>query len=111
MYFIQKLVTAIAKNDSLLCVGLDPQEKFLPTTGDIFTRLSDWGKNIIDQTADLVCCYKPNSAFFEQFGPAGLRALQEIIKGIPEDIPVILDFKRVILVLLPSLRTRGICAI
>ena len=94
MYFIQKLVTAIAKNDSLLCVGLDPQEKFLPTTGDIFTRLSDWGKNIIDQTADLVCCYKPNSAFFEQFGPAGLRALQEIIKGIPEDIPVILDFKR-----------------
>ena len=94
MYFIQKLVTAIAKNDSLLCVGLDPQEKFLPTTGDIFTRLSDWGKNIIDQTTDLVCCYKPNSAFFEQFGPAGLRALQEIIKGIPEDIPVILDFKR-----------------
>jgi uridine monophosphate synthetase len=94
MYFIQKLVTAIAKNDSLLCVGLDPQEKFLPSTGDIFTRLSDWGKNIIDQTADLVCCYKPNSAFFEQFGPAGLRALQEIIKGIPEDIPVILDFKR-----------------
>mgnify|MGYP000843545917 FL=1 len=94
MNFIQKLVTAIAQNDSLLCVGLDPQEKFLPTTGDIFTRLSDWGKNIIDQTADLVCCYKPNSAFFEQFGPAGLRALQEIIKGIPEDIPVILDIKR-----------------
>jgi uridine monophosphate synthetase len=94
MNFIHRLVTAIAQNDSLLCVGLDPQEKFLPPTGDIFTRLSDWGKNIIEQTADLVCCYKPNSAFFEQFGPAGLRALQEIIKGIPEDIPVILDFKR-----------------
>ena len=78
MNFIQKLVTAIAQNDSLLCVGLDPQEKFLPTTGDIFTRLSDWGKNIIDQTADLVCCYKPNSAFFEQFGPAGLLSLIHI---------------------------------
>jgi len=60
MNFIQKLENAISKNQSLLCVGLDPQLDFLPTTGDIFTRLSDWGKALIAQTADLVCCYKPN---------------------------------------------------
>lgn len=94
MNFIQKLENAISKNQSLLCIGLDPQLDFLPTTGDIFTRLSDWGKALIAQTADLVCCYKPNSAFFEQFGPAGLRALQEIITVIPPEIPVLLDVKR-----------------
>ncbi|MGV8048889.1 MAG: orotidine-5'-phosphate decarboxylase [Anaerolineaceae bacterium] len=95
MNFMHKLEAAIEKNDSLLCVGLDPQADFLPPTGgDIFARLTDWGKAIIMQTSDLVCCYKPNIAFYEQFGPTGLRALQETIDVIPSEIPVLLDAKR-----------------
>jgi uridine monophosphate synthetase len=53
-----------------------------------------WGRGIIDQTADLVCCYKPNFAFFEQYGPQGLSALRQIVAAVPHDIPVLLDAKR-----------------
>ncbi len=52
---------------------------------------------IVDATADLVCCYKPNSAFYEQYGPAGMRALGATITYIQQrypDVPVLLDAKR-----------------
>ncbi len=94
MNFIEKLEGAVERNRSLLMVGLDPQEEFLPGTGDIYTRLTDWGKAIVEQTSDQVCGYKPNMAFYEQYGPSGLRALQETIRAIPADIPVVLDAKR-----------------
>lgn len=94
MNFIEKLEAAVEKNGSLLMVGLDPQEEFLPGSGDICTRLTDWGKGIIEQTSDLVCGYKPNMAFYEQYGPAGLRALQETIQAVPTDLPIVLDAKR-----------------
>ncbi len=94
MSFINKMETAIDRNKSLLCVGLDPREDCLPPGADIETRLTDWGRNIIDQTADQVCCYKPNFAFYEQAGPAGLQALKNTIACIPEEIPVLLDVKR-----------------
>ncbi|MEL7644671.1 MAG: orotidine-5'-phosphate decarboxylase [Anaerolineaceae bacterium] len=94
MKFIEKIEKAAEKNHSLLIIGLDPQEEFLPGTGDIFTRLTDWGKAIIELTSDQVCGYKPNIAFYEQYGPSGLRALQETIRAIPADIPVLLDAKR-----------------
>ncbi len=94
MNFFDKLCKAIERNQSLLCVGLDPVAKNLPEGSDTFTRLVNWGAKIIGATQDLVCCYKPNIAFFEQFGPEGLRALVDIIKLIPEEIPVLLDAKR-----------------
>lgn len=94
MKFIDKLNAAIKNNNSLLCVGLDPQEEMLPADGSIEERLVTWGKTLVALTHDLVCCYKPNIAFFEQFGPDGLRALQRIVAAIPTDIPVLLDAKR-----------------
>ena len=57
-------------------------------------RLVAWGTAIIEQTSDLVCCYKPNFAFYEQCGPEGLRALQRTIAAVPETVPVLLDVKR-----------------
>jgi uridine monophosphate synthetase len=95
MSFFQRLNTAIEANQSLLCVGLDPQEAQLPSGEDIETRLIVWAENIIRRTAGLVCCYKPNIAFFEQFGPAGLRAMQQIVDFIQlQDMLVLLDAKR-----------------
>jgi uridine monophosphate synthetase len=92
--FFTKLDAAIDRNGSLLCIGLDPREDRLPPGTDMKARLTDWGKSIIDQTADQVCCYKPNFAFYEQAGVAGLQALQDTIRYVPEDIPVLLDVKR-----------------
>ncbi len=94
MSFISKLEKAIEKNGSLLCVGMDPAVNVLADGENDEERLLGWGKGIIEQTADLACCYKPNFAFFEQYGPEGLRALQRIIREVPDDIPVLLDVKR-----------------
>lgn len=94
MNFFTKLKGAVERNQSLLCVGLDPVVDNLPPGPDIYSRLVNWGRNMIAETADLVCCYKPNMAFFEQFGPKGLRALVDFTKDIPADIPLLLDAKR-----------------
>jgi len=94
MSFISKLNAVIEKNGSLLCVGLDPNLESLPPGEAIEERLAAWGQAIIAQTADAVCCYKPNLAFYEQFGLAGLRGLQRILQAIPAEIPLLLDAKR-----------------
>lgn len=94
MGFFSKLTDAIRTNNSLLCVGLDPQQDMLPEGENIEESLFQWGKSIIMQTSDLVCCYKPNFAFYEQFGLDGLQALQRTLAEIPGALPVILDVKR-----------------
>jgi len=95
--FIEKLTAAIETNNSLLCVGLDPEPRqfpaHFPATVDT-PALANWGIRLIEQTADLACCYKPNIAFYEQYGTAGLEALQQTIAAVPKHIPVLLDIKR-----------------
>lgn len=89
--FYSKLQNAIEKNNSLLCIGLDPDSA--KTSKPFF----EFNKTIIDSTADLVCAYKPNIAFYEAVGIDGLTQLKKTIEYIhtkyPE-IPVILDAKR-----------------
>ena len=96
--FFSKLISAIEINNTLLCVGLDPRTDQLSAglqPGETLEeRLVEWGTAIIQQTSDLVCCYKPNFAFYEQCGPEGLRALQRTIAAVPETVPVLLDVKR-----------------
>lgn len=95
--FHDKLAQAAAANHSLLCVGLDPDPATFPAhfaSSDPGQALLDWGKRLIEQTADLACCYKPNSAFYEQFGAAGWAALRQTIAAVPPNIPVLLDAKR-----------------
>jgi orotidine-5'-phosphate decarboxylase len=80
---------ACRRNRSLLCVGLDPDPAKLPVK-DVF----EFNKAIIDATADLVCAYKPNLAFYEALGIRGLQALKKTVAYIPKNIPVIGDAKR-----------------
>lgn len=77
------------RNKSLLCVGLDPDPGLMPQIG-----LLEFNKAIINATSDIVCTYKPNLAFYEALGIEGLTALQETVRYIPDDIPVIGDAKR-----------------
>ena len=90
MNFLEKLAKAIEKNKSLLCVGLDPDPALMPDGMGIF----EFNKAIIDATADLVCAYKPNFAFYEALGNEGIDALKCTVDYIPEDIPAIGDAKR-----------------
>ena len=89
MNFLEKLLKASHRNESLLCVGLDPDPALMPPV-----ELLSFNKAIIDATADLVCAYKPNLAFYEALGLEGMRALQETVKYIPTAIPSIGDAKR-----------------
>jgi uridine monophosphate synthetase len=97
MSFFSKLEGAIEANQSLLCVGLDPQLESLKGITDpvvIEEELVAWGSRIIEATKTVVCCYKPNFAFYEQHGLAGLKALQRTVAMIPDTIPHLLDVKR-----------------
>lgn len=84
---------------SLLCVGLDPHVSDLehPTAQSAL----DFSLNLVKQTAPYAAAFKPNAAFFEQYGPAGWTALKQVIEAIAAEsqrlgslIPVILDAKR-----------------
>lgn len=95
MTFNEKLTKASQKNKSWLCVGLDPDVSKIPRhLGQDSKAVLKFNKSIIESTSDLVCAYKPNSAFYESLGAEGMTVLKETIKVIPDDIPVILDFKR-----------------
>ena len=88
--FRARYEAAAARNHSLLCVGLDPDPARMPAGVDRVGFL----RSIIEATSDLVCCYKPNAAFFEVDGKAGLAALRAVIEAVPDEIPVLLDAKR-----------------
>ena len=90
MDFITKLKKAIKKNNSLVCVGLDPDLERMPTG----LSVAEFNKAIIKATADLVGAYKLNLAFYEVLGIEGLETLMQTIKYIPQDILVIGDAKR-----------------
>ena len=98
MNFQEKLDKIIEKNNSLLSIGLDSDLSKVP---DKFKKAKnpqfEFNKYIIDSTHDLVCAYKPNSAFYEAEGLKGILALRltcHYLKKNYPHIPVILDAKR-----------------
>ncbi|MBN1400061.1 MAG: orotidine-5'-phosphate decarboxylase [Anaerolineae bacterium] len=91
MGFWGKLESSAAQRDSLVCVGLDPVRESIPAR---YGGMGAFCRAIVDLTAEYACAYKPNIAFFEALGTAGLEALIDVIRHVPEDIPVILDAKR-----------------
>lgn len=89
MTFFEQLEARSRAADSLVCVGLDPD-----FNRHRVSELASFNRAIIESTAEFAACYKPNIAFYEQFGIPGLQALEESLKAIPADIPVICDAKR-----------------
>lgn len=89
MNFSQKLARAMEVNRSRLCVGLDPDPEKMA-----LPDVAAFNREIVQATRDLVCAYKPNLAFYEALGRQGMAALEETLKAIPGEIPVIGDAKR-----------------
>ncbi len=110
MSFYAKLEAAARRNNTLLCVGLDPTPEACPfrfpagvngppdqppdRTDRTCQELLAWNLSVIEATTDLVCCYKPNIAFYEALGQPGMTLLRATIAAVPADIPVLLDAKR-----------------
>ena len=96
MTFIESLNAAWECNNSLLCVGLDPDPaKFPAHLKNRPDAIFEFCANIVDATADLVCSFKPQIAYFAaQRAEDQLEALIAHIHTKHPGIPVILDAKR-----------------
>ena len=96
MQFTDMLGRAERANNSLLCVGLDPEpSKFPGGWRDDSTRIFDFCARIVDATHDLVIAFKPQIAYFAaQRAESQLERLIEHIRRTAPGVPVILDAKR-----------------
>lgn len=105
----RKMLEAQWDGGRFVCVGLDSdfskisgQIKQELMAGEAISESAEeimyvFNLAIVNATCDLVCAYKPNIAFYEAQGPAGIRALMRTTAYIREnapDIPIILDAKR-----------------
>jgi orotidine-5'-phosphate decarboxylase len=102
VHFADRLIAAVRARRNPVLVGLDPRAESLPAgliTGEgpaaIAAGYLAFCCGVIDVVAPLVPAVKPQAAFFEQLGPAGLTALKETIDyAAARDLVVILDGKR-----------------
>lgn len=92
--FRARLQETARKNDSWVCVGLDPDADRLPRVGSMADEFRTFLLDVIDRTKDSVCAFKPNSAFFEALGPGGHEVLSDVVAHARRYAPVILDAKR-----------------
>ncbi|MBQ8756476.1 MAG: orotidine-5'-phosphate decarboxylase [Lentisphaeria bacterium] len=96
MTFMEKLKKAARANNSLVCVGLDPDLKKLPEClKNEKYPIFAFNKAIVDATKDYVCCYKPQAAYYAgQSADDELKMTIDYIHENYPEIPVILDVKR-----------------
>ncbi|MFZ1249117.1 MAG: orotidine-5'-phosphate decarboxylase [Candidatus Saccharimonadales bacterium] len=93
MTFGERLRSAVKKTSSLVCVGLDTDVSRLPAGQNQMS----FNRAIVDATHDLVCAYKPNTAFYEARGAEGIQALKDTcdyIRHVAPEALILLDAKR-----------------
>ena len=96
MTFLDMLGDAERQNQSMLCVGLDPEPTRFPGKfkGDS-NKIYDFCAAVVDATADLVIAFKPQIAYFAAHRAEGqLERLMEHMRRVAPQVPIILDAKR-----------------
>jgi orotidine-5'-phosphate decarboxylase len=88
--YFERLRALARERQTMLCVGLDPDPERIE--GGAAGALRHC-REVVRQTEEHVCCFKPNSAFWEQYGPDGWAALLELRDEAP-NTPFLLDAKR-----------------
>jgi orotidine-5'-phosphate decarboxylase len=96
MTFLAQLSAAAAQNNSMLCVGLDPEpSKFPGALKGNANKIYDFCAAIVDATADTVIAFKPQIAYFAAHRAEGqLERLMEHMRRVAPLVPIILDAKR-----------------
>src|SRR5580692_1720307 len=98
MTFADRLIDAISAKDSRCIVGLDPRIDQMPRfaqSSSACTAITEFHEVVLDAVADLVPAVKPQLAFFEQYGLAGLQAFENTIRAAKRrGLLVIADGKR-----------------
>jgi uridine monophosphate synthetase len=100
MNFFDKLNESVDRNQSLLCVALNPDPEIWPKHIGSWESIStstwsiqEWLQLLIAETSDLVCAYKLTLELYRILGAPGLKLLSQTLAAIPADIPIILDAK------------------
>ena len=96
MSFMDQVKKRWSENNTLVCVGLDPDLNKIPAKyRESETPLFAFNKDIIDATSEYVCCYKPQIAYYSGVGlEKDLELTINYIHDKYPGIPVILDAKR-----------------
>ena len=93
--YLERLAARSAATGSVLCLGLDPDPDALP---DGFSRdlagLERFAALVLEAAVPCAAAVKPNLAFYEAYGSAGIAALERLRAAIPADVPVVMDAKR-----------------
>lgn len=89
MDYRERLARRSREIGSLVCVGLDPDFR-----RHRVAEVGAYNRAIIEATAPYAACYKPNLAFYEQWGVEGLHQLEQTLAAVPAGVPVIGDAKR-----------------
>lgn len=92
MHIIDKINNIIKKNNSLVCVGLDSDLAKIPAhlQNEQYPQFA-FNKAIIESTHDLVCSYKPNTAFYEARGAQGILELKMTCDYLQQNYPEIVN--------------------
>jgi orotidine-5'-phosphate decarboxylase len=102
-HFADRINQHILNKKSPIMLGIDPNfdlmpENMRPTAGDredLKNKLWYFCKTLLEQTHDLVCGIKPQSAYFEQYGTVGIEVLAQVLEYARQlDLPVLMDAKR-----------------
>jgi len=95
MNFSRHLAAVQTRANSLICVGLDTDPAKLPRLLQGHEdSVVEFNRRIIEATADCVCAYKLNLAFYEAAGVRGYDMLRRTLSFIPDGIITIGDAKR-----------------
>ena len=93
--YLERLADRTAAVGTVLCLGIDPDPAALPegfpggvAGAEAFATL------LVEAAAPFAAAVKPNLAFFEAFGPAGLAAFGRVRAAVPSGLPVVVDAKR-----------------
>src|SRR3954463_8671488 len=83
--FADRLTAAVRRAGTALCVGLDPRLESLPTSirdrhAEPAAAYEAFSLRVLEIVAPVVGVVKPQSAFFEACGPAGMVALQRVLR-------------------------------
>jgi orotidine-5'-phosphate decarboxylase len=93
--YLERLARRSAQTRTVLCVGLDPDPASLPDGfGPDLAGMERFARLVLEAAVPFAAAVKPNLAFFEAFGSAGLVVLERLRGAIPADVPVIMDAKR-----------------
>jgi orotidine-5'-phosphate decarboxylase len=93
--YLERLAARSAATRTVLCLGLDPDPAALPAgfSPDL-VGVERFAALVLEAAVPVCAAVKPNLAFFEAFGSAGMAALERLRATLPDDVPVIADAKR-----------------